>query len=110
MTTENTQNTEQTIQVGDGATICFVTDRYPATVVDVSESMKTVSIQQDISRPTKDSDYFGDQSHIIERDEDAPVEVFTLRKNGCYVKKGSNTRYGTRLVVGSRRRYTDPHF
>lgn len=93
--------------IGDGATICLMTDRYPCTIVDVINNR--VVIQRDKSIRTDKNGLDESQEYNYERDTTAATEVFSLRKNGKYIRVGSPMS-GTFLAIGKRRQYNDPSF
>jgi len=70
---------------GMGATKCFISDRYPGTIISVSK-------------------------YSYETDPEAHPEEFKLRKNGRWVRAGESMRNGTGLSLDRREKYYDPHF
>lgn len=94
-------------KVGDGATICMYSDRHACTVVGVFG--KSVYVQRDHAEIVSGSGFDGSAEYEYHFNPDAPVEVFTLRKNGQYVRMGEPYRNGTSLGIG-RSEYRDPHF
>lgn len=96
-------------KVGDGATICVGSDRYGATVVEV-RGTKTVVIQYDDITPAPDHDYYAHQRYIHTPNPKAEKEVFTLRKNGYFVRQGTGSKWGAHAVFGRRDSYRDPSF
>lgn len=96
-------------EVGMGATICLWTDRHAATVIKVSPSGREVTVQHDHARLTNKDGIYGNQTYEYSPNPDGPTEVFTLRKNGRYTRKGEEMG-GTTLHVGDRREYYDPSF
>jgi len=99
-----------TPEVGMGATLISWTDRTAATIVEVHVSGKTLWVQRDHARRTDDRGMSDAQDYEYTPDPDAPVEVFTVRHDGRWVRKGSSTRSGTVLLVGARDHYRDPTF
>jgi hypothetical protein len=47
---------------------------------------------------------------IYTRDYDAPLETFTLRSNGRWVRKGQPMSSRSTLTIGTRSVYRDPSF
>lgn len=92
--------------VGMGATAGIGSDSYPYTVVEV-RSPKTIVVQADSYKPAEHHDYYANQEYVYSPNPDAGKEVYTLRKDGRWRKKGS--QYQT-LTLGFRRHYHDPHF
>lgn len=97
-------------RVGMPATVCYYTDRDPATVVRVSKTLKTVFVKLDKWKVVDGSEYNGSAKYRYEHDPEADEIEFRLRKNGRWVRAGESTKEGTRLVLGRRRRFYDPHF
>lgn len=94
---------------GMGATILGWTDRRACTIVEVSKSGRSIKVQRDIATRTDDNGMSDSQSYSYEPDPEAPIQEFTLRKNGAYVEKGANMR-GYRLRLGERKEYYDFSF
>lgn len=92
--------------VGDGATICFVSDRHAATVV--STTRKTVTIQWDTEEIVSGSRFDGSAKYVFYRNTNAPMETYSLRNNNKWVRTGES-KNGTYIVPG-RGSYYDPHF
>jgi hypothetical protein len=97
------------IEVGTGVTIHYVTDCRPGTVIKVSPSGKTLTVQRDEWKVVKGSCHDGSAEYEYSRDPNGIIEVYSLRSNGRYVITGSDKR-GTCLQIGIRRYYYDPHF
>lgn len=97
-------------EVGMPATLLYWSDRKPATVIRVSPSGREVAIQRDRSTRIDDNGMSEGQVYEYERDPDALVEVFTLRKNGRWVEKGMRMGQGLRLGLGYREEYYDYSF
>jgi hypothetical protein len=91
-------------KVGDGATLISWTDRHPATVVWVSESGKTIRLQEDFARRTDKEGMSECQSYLYEPNPQAAVLTARLTKRGWKVVKGP------RVVVGVREKYYDFSF
>lgn len=88
---------------GTPATICIGSDRYPATVVKVSPSGKTITVRDDIATFVGHDGSFGVQKWTFSPDPKGRETTFRLTKRGW-------TRGCYRLVLGERDRYDDPHF
>lgn len=95
---------------GEGGTVSLWSDCYPVTVIEVSASGKQVKVQADGYRRTDDNGLSEDQRYDYYEVSTNPVEVFTKRSNGRFVRKGDDAKSGPRLSVGSRRAYRDPSF
>lgn len=106
--TGNSKNPNPT--VGMGATVLMWTDRSPATVVEVSKSGKSVTIQSDNYRRTDTNGMSECQDYEYTPNPNGSKRVFTLRKNGRWVAEGSTMNAGERLSLGHRDRYYDFSF
>ena len=95
-------------EVGMGATYSIGSDCYPYTVMEV-RSPKTIVVQEDKARPTKNHHPHGNQSFLFEPNSEGEKRVFTLRKNGGWYENGQPMGHG-RLRVGERHKHIDPHF
>jgi hypothetical protein len=91
-------------KVGDGATILSWTDRFPATVVYVSKSGKTIHLQEDRADRTDSYGMSEMQVYTYTPDTTAPVKVARLTAKGWKILKGA------RVMVGRRERYHDFSF
>lgn len=96
--------------VGMGATKLYWSDRKACTVVEVSPNGKKIGVKRDIATRTDSNGMSESQEYSYETDETAPIEYYTLRKNGAWVKEGESLRYGQRLSVGYREEYYDFSF
>jgi len=95
--------------VGMGATECFVSDRYPCTISRIDRKGKRVFVRDDDAKVIKGSVHDGSAEWEITPGR-GPEKAFTLRKNGLWIAEGSPMKCGTRLALGKRSRYYDPHF
>lgn len=84
-------------------------DSYPYTIV--SEEPRNIWVQQDIATPdvANGFDYFSNPVYLYQRNLKAPLEHFTLRKNGRWVPQGQ-PQNSSALSIGRRRYYQDPSF
>lgn len=98
------------ITKGMGATVGIGSDCYPYTIVNVSPDYKTIEIQADEATPADGFEYYGNQVYNFTPNTNAPIEVWTLRNHGKYVRKGNKKGRGFHLTIGSRRKYSDPSF
>jgi len=91
-------------KVGDGATLLSWTDRFPATVVWVSPSGKTIHLQED-NAVRKDNYGMSEvQQYEFSPNPEAPIQVARLTKKGWKVLKGKQ------VLIGHRSRYYDYSF
>jgi hypothetical protein len=95
---------------GDGATICYVSDRYAATVVAVTKNGKLVVVQDDRCVRTDRNGISESQTYEFERDPHGTFRIFTLRKNGRWYEDGEEMGRGCTLHIGKRDAYQDPCF
>ncbi len=96
----------QRLQRGDGVTVCLLGSRFPATIIEVDASGKTVTAQNDAVHIVAGCE--DDPSFEFERNPLGQVRTFALRNNGIYIEKGGTLRHGTRLSYG--RDYYNPVF
>ena len=92
-------------EVGMGATEYLFSDREPYTITSVSPSGKTIILQRDKYTRTDDNGMSEMQHYTYERDPKGALRMATLRKDGHYRMKGSQS-HGT-VIVGYRERYYD---
>tara|TARA_R100001510_G_scaffold48859_1_gene46917 strand:+ start:466 stop:786 length:321 start_codon:yes stop_codon:yes gene_type:complete len=96
-------------KVGDGATIFVGSDRYAATVVEVSKTGHRVIVQRD-SATLVGGNFFGTvQEHEFRRNPDGKKTTFTRRRDGGYREQGCHYN-GARFLGAGRDQYRDPHF
>lgn len=108
--------------VGMKATINGYTDRTPATVVEVSKNGKRIKVQVDKAtlhpdwKPIIRAGGFAghcennySQEWIIERDFEGAILEYSLRKNGKWVRVGSNQN-GQTIKLGVARKFHDYNF
>jgi hypothetical protein len=99
------------LEVGMGSTKSVGSDCYPYTIIKIQSNGNEIHAQRDNSTPTEDSEYYGNQSYTYSPNTSAEIEVFTLRKNGYFIKKGKPLNYyWDSLSLGGRRYYRDPSF
>lgn len=89
-------------EVGMGATMSVGSDRYAYTIVEVSESGKTIIIQADDA--VNKGDYYGVQDWVYTPNPRGPVRTARLSKSGYYLQGGSF------VFIGYRDHYMDPSF
>lgn len=94
-------------EVGMGATILMYSDRHAATIVEVNASKTRVGIQRDDAKRVDDNGMSDSQHYEFTPDTSAPVEYYTLRKNGKWVRVGQPQSSGAQIGVGYRSEYYD---
>ena len=99
---------QPTPEVGMGATETMWSDRQAGTITCVV-SPKTVEWVEDITTRTDKNGISESQDYTYERGI-GPASIFTLRKNGRWVRKGEEMRTGSGLILGTRDQYQDPSF
>ena len=93
--------------VGMGATLSFGSDRYPYTIIKVSNTSKTISVQADIAVSTLENREWGErQEYQYTSNPNGIVYQASLRKDGCYRVRRSDIP----VLIGIRRRFEDPCF
>lgn len=97
--------------VGMGATIVMWSDRRAVTVIGVTRDhgYDTVRVQFDKVTRTDTNGMSEAQSYSYEPDPDGAIRVYTLRKNGRWVRRGE-TMSGETLLIGHREEYYDYSF
>lgn len=107
--------------IGVGGYIAMYSDREPVTIVDVIND-KTIVVRHDTAtlKPEWKMEYAvgGFACHVInnggewfiEQNPNGRTEVFTLRKNGHWIRRGESTNTGTRVVLGKRLKFYDYNF
>lgn len=91
--------------VGQGATIHIGSDRYPATIIAISASGKTVTLREDQFYRTDRNGISELQSYAYETNELGKEHKARLRKSGRYY-----TARGFLVTLGTREAYRDPTF
>ena len=91
-------------KVGDGATLLSWTDRYPATVIWVSPSGKTIHVQEDNAVRKDDNGMSEDQSYEFSPNPEAPIRTARLTTKGWKVTRGPS------VLIGHRSKYHDYSF
>lgn len=94
--------------VGMAATILSWSDRSPATVIAVKGA--SITVQADNAKRTDNNGLSESQEYEYSRNPDGATHVYTRRRDGSYVRKGSKMRGGPRLALGYRSKYRDPSF
>lgn len=90
-------------EIGQGATIVVGSDRYACTVVDITPSGKTVTVQDDIAIRTDSNGRSPAQTYRYERNLTGHFTRFRFTKRGW-------TSGSRRLVLGVRDHYYDYDF
>lgn len=93
-------------EVGDGMTVCFWTDRRACTVIAVTPSGATVTLQEDHAIRTDENGMSDAQSYRYEPNPDGVTRVARRGRDGRYSIGG---RRGSAVVPG-RRHYHDYSF
>lgn len=111
-------------EVGDGATACGWSDTKAGTIIEASATKVTwqrdkATLLNAANSGADDALTFeaggflghtsGTQRYSYERDTDGATLVFTLRKNGKWVKAGEGMKSGMKLKAG-RSEYYDFNF
>lgn len=101
----------ESLNEGDGATVCYMTDRRAATVVSKGkiQGAYTIKVTLDYDEVVSGSERTGDVKYKLTPDPKGNVKVFTLRKSGHLIESGSAMHNGLSLVAG-RHHYIDPNF
>jgi hypothetical protein len=94
-----------TAKVGDGATLVHYTDRTACTVIKVSESGKTITVQEDKAERTDKNGMSEIQEYSITADPNGVTHVVRLGKKGWRAYRGT-----LKVLVGVRSQYHDYSF
>jgi len=94
----------------DAGTVCGYSDRHPVTVIATNRSGKTKWVRADRAVRTDTNGQSEDQTYRYFADPAGREEVYTLRRNGRWVRKGESQADGTGLLLGVREEYWDPSF
>lgn len=102
------------VEVGMGATLCMVSDTRPGTIIEVfrnkrGEAVRLVFQYDAVERVNAAAPGVAPE-YVFTPDPDGATAVFTKRRNGSWVRGGDSMLHGTRLAVGFRQYYYDPHF
>lgn len=95
-------------KIGMGVTYSVGSDRYPATIVHISPSGKTIQIQDDNFKRVDNNGISEDQSYVCSLYPNGKIQKATLRQNGRFLLSGWRT--GGFVGFGHRSPYLDPHF
>lgn len=89
--------------IGQGVTICLWSDREPATIINVTPSGKTITIQEDKWTRIDNNGLSESQEYEYEPNPGGTIHVARLRKDGTYRIVGSKTKVSLR----GRRKFHD---
>ena len=92
----------------NGATLRVGSDCYPYTIIKYLTEKSVLAVQDEF-KAGLNHDYYGNQVWEYFECDTAGYEVFTLRKNGKWIKKGQSLN-DCPLYIGKRRAYQDPSF
>jgi hypothetical protein len=93
-------------EIGMGATICSWTDRHAFTVIDISPSGKTITLQQDDAKRIDKNGMSDTQEYEYTRDLNGPIEKARRnRQGGWQTIGGKNT-----VLIGKRAEHYDYSF
>jgi hypothetical protein len=97
-------------EVGMGATYQVGSDRYAGTITEVSENLKEVWFQYDDAIRVDGNGMSESQKYEFKPNKFASKVLFTLRKNGKYLRQGTPLNRGVGLGIGRRSHYYDFSF
>jgi hypothetical protein len=100
------ENTTGKPEVGMAATILMHSDRHAATVVAVSPSGKTISIQQDDAKVIKGSTQDGSAEYEYTRNDKSYIMKARQDKQGRWRECGGRSG----ILLGHREEHYDPSF
>lgn len=93
-------------EVGMGVTVSVGSDRYPGTVIQVTQNGRRVVFQYDLYKRIDSNGMSESQTYEFSSDPNGRTEIATLRKDGRYRITGSKTP----VHIGSRSAYYDFSF
>lgn len=93
------------LKVGDGVTLVYWTDRQPFTVIDITKSGKTITIQEDNAERVDSNGMSDAQSYEYSRNPEGRVLKARLTKRGFRVGGAQGN-----AVVRGRNKYYDYSF
>ena len=106
---------ETTLEVGDGVTLNYYSDREPATIIEIGPNGKWLKVQEDNSERTDKNGMSDCQHYRFTRNEKGAIHTFykTRRKDKTfYTDTGRSTynEYGVYLTLKHRNKYFDYSF
>ena len=93
-------------EIGLGATVCLWSDRLPYTIIKVSKSGKTITLQADRYHRLDSNGMSEDQRYIYQPNINGDIIKASLRKNGVFRVSKTNCS----VILGFRQRYYDYSF
>jgi hypothetical protein len=90
--------------VGMGATVLLQTARHAATIIGVCGTRVGIQLDKAVR-----NGYSANQSYTYERNPEATIEWYSLRKNGAYIRCGDSIN-GQHLRIGDRDEYHNFNF
>ena len=111
----NIEIVEEELEVGDGVTLNYYSDRVPATIIEIGPKGKYLKVQEDNARRIDNNGMSDSQSYEITRNEKGRVYYFykTRKKEWTlYTNTGKSTynQYGVYLTLKRRSKYFDYSF
>lgn len=91
--------------IGIGATELCWSDRHPYTIIDISPTGKTITIQRDIAKRIDKNGMSDTQEYSYERDTDGVIYKARKDKSGRW-----KILRGNRINIGEREKYYDYSF
>jgi len=93
-------------EVGMGATICCYSDRLPATIIDIMNGGKKISLQVDTAIRLDSNGMSEWQEYRYIANPEGAIFTATRRKDGTYRVSGTKSI----VFIGQRRKYYDYSF
>lgn len=93
--------------VNMGATLCSGSDRYPYTIIEVSENGKTITMQQDKHKRIDKNGLSENQEYEYTRDTNGNIIKVSLRKDGKWKEIGNKYHI---VIVGHKEKYINPSY
>lgn len=92
--------------VGMGATINYLSDQSPATVIQVTHDGKRIVIQEDEAIRTDNNGMSESQQYDYKPDPNGTIHIVTMRRDGRFRISGGRQS----VTLGVRRKYYDYSF
>ncbi len=100
------------VKVGDGATICWYSDRTPVTIIEIEPNGKWIKVQEDNAKRIDSNGMSDFQDYEYSRNENGRTYTFkrTRKQPYRYTDNGKWENWGHKLVFGYREKYFDYTF
>lgn len=101
-------NEKLNVKIGDGATICWYSDRTPVTIIEIGKNY--VKVQEDTATRIDNNGMSDTQEYKYEKDINGVVHTFKKTRKGLFTDNGRSDNYSKKLLFGFRKKYYDYTF